>query len=249
MKDEPKTGRDRTARTTCRRSRDNSSLTTSSLIPRRGVVGVRGDDVRHAAQLHGPAGAAADRDGVEGDVRPQRRPVRYGGRNFAWAFACGSVFFGFLADRLGPRMLYPFVLIGLVGRRDSRPRSSATRHSRSTSRYPTSRGAGRTTGCCCAARRSASSKPGTGRAHCSPRGRSSPRRIARSATGCSRAGRARRGSRPALRAGRAEARRRVGDRVLDDRRRRAALGAAVACARASRRPPPRDAEGRSSSRG
>ena len=40
--------------------------------------------------------------------------ARYGivGRNFAWAFACGSVFFGFLADRLGPRMLYPFVLIG-----------------------------------------------------------------------------------------------------------------------------------------
>ena len=40
--------------------------------------------------------------------------ARYGvvGRNFAWAFACGSVFFGFLADRLGPRMLYPVVLIG-----------------------------------------------------------------------------------------------------------------------------------------
>lgn len=40
--------------------------------------------------------------------------ARYGlvGRNFAWAFACGSIFFGFLADRVGPRMLYPFVLIG-----------------------------------------------------------------------------------------------------------------------------------------
>src|SRR3954471_19773381 len=40
--------------------------------------------------------------------------ARYGtvGRNFAWAFACGSVFFGFLADRVGPRVLYPFVLVG-----------------------------------------------------------------------------------------------------------------------------------------
>jgi ACS family hexuronate transporter-like MFS transporter len=40
--------------------------------------------------------------------------ARYGtvGRNFAWAFACGSICFGFLADRVGPRMLYPFVLIG-----------------------------------------------------------------------------------------------------------------------------------------
>lgn len=40
--------------------------------------------------------------------------ARYGlvGRNFAWAFACGSIFFGFLADRIGPRMLYPFVLVG-----------------------------------------------------------------------------------------------------------------------------------------
>jgi MFS transporter, ACS family, hexuronate transporter len=40
--------------------------------------------------------------------------ARYGvvGRNFAWAFACGSIFFGFLADRVGPRVLYPFVLVG-----------------------------------------------------------------------------------------------------------------------------------------
>src|SRR3954454_10244130 len=40
--------------------------------------------------------------------------ARYGivGRNFAWAFACGSIFFGFLADRVGPRGLYPFVLVG-----------------------------------------------------------------------------------------------------------------------------------------
>jgi ACS family hexuronate transporter-like MFS transporter len=40
--------------------------------------------------------------------------ARYGvvGRNFAWAFAVGSIFFGFLADRVGPRMLYPVVLIG-----------------------------------------------------------------------------------------------------------------------------------------
>jgi ACS family hexuronate transporter-like MFS transporter len=39
---------------------------------------------------------------------------RYGtaGRNFAWAFAVGSVCFGFVADRLGPRVLYPVVLIG-----------------------------------------------------------------------------------------------------------------------------------------
>lgn len=40
--------------------------------------------------------------------------ARYGlvGRNFAWAFACGSIFFGFIADRVGPRLLYPVVLIG-----------------------------------------------------------------------------------------------------------------------------------------
>lgn len=40
--------------------------------------------------------------------------ARYGvvGRNFAWAFACGSIFFGFLADRIGPRLLYPVVLVG-----------------------------------------------------------------------------------------------------------------------------------------
>ncbi len=40
--------------------------------------------------------------------------ARYGtvGRNFAWAFALGSVFFGFIADRIGPRLLYPVVLIG-----------------------------------------------------------------------------------------------------------------------------------------
>ena len=40
--------------------------------------------------------------------------VRYGlvGRNFAWAFAFGSILFGFIADRIGPRLLYPVVLIG-----------------------------------------------------------------------------------------------------------------------------------------
>ena len=40
--------------------------------------------------------------------------ARYGkvGRNFAWAFAVGSIFFGLIADRIGPRLLYPFVLIG-----------------------------------------------------------------------------------------------------------------------------------------
>jgi ACS family hexuronate transporter-like MFS transporter len=39
---------------------------------------------------------------------------RYGtvGRNFAWAFAVGSVVFGFVADRTGPRLLYPVVLVG-----------------------------------------------------------------------------------------------------------------------------------------
>lgn len=39
---------------------------------------------------------------------------RYGkvGRNFAWAFAVGSIFFGFVADRIGPRLLYPLVLVG-----------------------------------------------------------------------------------------------------------------------------------------
>jgi ACS family hexuronate transporter-like MFS transporter len=40
--------------------------------------------------------------------------ARYGqlGQNFAWAFAFGSIFFGFIADRVGPRLLYPLVLIG-----------------------------------------------------------------------------------------------------------------------------------------
>jgi ACS family hexuronate transporter-like MFS transporter len=40
--------------------------------------------------------------------------ARYGivGRNFAWAFALGSIFFGLVADRIGPRLLYPMVLIG-----------------------------------------------------------------------------------------------------------------------------------------
>jgi len=40
--------------------------------------------------------------------------ARYGivGRNFAWAFAFGAICFGLIADRVGPRMLYPFVLIG-----------------------------------------------------------------------------------------------------------------------------------------
>jgi ACS family hexuronate transporter-like MFS transporter len=40
--------------------------------------------------------------------------ARYGtvGRNFAWAFAVGSIFFGFFADRVGPRLLYPVVLVG-----------------------------------------------------------------------------------------------------------------------------------------
>lgn len=40
--------------------------------------------------------------------------ARYGqvAGNFAKAFAVGSIFFGFIADRIGPRMLYPVVLIG-----------------------------------------------------------------------------------------------------------------------------------------
>ncbi len=40
--------------------------------------------------------------------------ARYGivGRNFAWAFAFGAICFGLIADRVGPRMLYPLVLIG-----------------------------------------------------------------------------------------------------------------------------------------
>ncbi len=39
---------------------------------------------------------------------------RYGTieRGFSWAFAVGSVLFGFLADRFGPRRLYPVVLVG-----------------------------------------------------------------------------------------------------------------------------------------
>ena len=40
--------------------------------------------------------------------------ARYGTieRGFSWAFAVGSVVFGFLADRFGPRRLYPVVLVG-----------------------------------------------------------------------------------------------------------------------------------------
>lgn len=40
--------------------------------------------------------------------------TRYGQieRGFSWAFALGSVAFGFLADRFGPRRLYPVVLVG-----------------------------------------------------------------------------------------------------------------------------------------
>ncbi len=39
---------------------------------------------------------------------------RYGRveRNFSWAFAVGSVLFGLLADRWGPRVLYPVLLLG-----------------------------------------------------------------------------------------------------------------------------------------
>jgi ACS family hexuronate transporter-like MFS transporter len=40
--------------------------------------------------------------------------TRYGlvERNFSWAFALGSILFGYLADRFGPRLLYPLVLAG-----------------------------------------------------------------------------------------------------------------------------------------
>lgn len=40
--------------------------------------------------------------------------ARYGvvERNFSWAFAVGSILFGWLADRFGPRWLYPLVLAG-----------------------------------------------------------------------------------------------------------------------------------------
>jgi len=39
---------------------------------------------------------------------------RYGHleRWFSYAFATGGIFFGFIADRVGPRRLYPFVLVG-----------------------------------------------------------------------------------------------------------------------------------------
>ncbi len=46
--------------------------------------------------------------------RFQLGDARYGNieRGFSYAFAIGSVLFGFLADRFGPRRLYPIVLIG-----------------------------------------------------------------------------------------------------------------------------------------
>ena len=59
--------------------------------------------------------------------------ARYGtvGRNFAWAFAIGSICFGFAADRTGPRLLYPVVLIGwsaagLASARRATPHSPRT---------------------------------------------------------------------------------------------------------------------------
>ena len=40
--------------------------------------------------------------------------ARYGSLEewFSYAFAAGGIFFGFIADRIGPRRLYPIVLIG-----------------------------------------------------------------------------------------------------------------------------------------
>src|SRR5436190_23850553 len=39
---------------------------------------------------------------------------RYGALEewFSYAFALGGIFFGFVADRIGPRRLYPIVLVG-----------------------------------------------------------------------------------------------------------------------------------------
>ncbi|MEZ6138978.1 MAG: MFS transporter [Zavarzinella sp.] len=47
-------------------------------------------------------------------TRIQLNDVRYGNieRAFSWAFALGGISFGFLADRFGPRKLYPLVLFG-----------------------------------------------------------------------------------------------------------------------------------------
>src|SRR5207244_4256739 len=47
-------------------------------------------------------------------VRYHLNDARYGQveRGFSWAFAVGSILFGWLADRFGPRRLYPVVLIG-----------------------------------------------------------------------------------------------------------------------------------------
>jgi ACS family hexuronate transporter-like MFS transporter len=44
------------------------------------------------------------------DIHAERYGLVAG--HFARAFALGSIFFGLIADRIGPRMLYPFVLIG-----------------------------------------------------------------------------------------------------------------------------------------
>lgn len=40
--------------------------------------------------------------------------ARYGRieKNFSWAFATGSIAFGYVADRMGPRLVYPLVLLG-----------------------------------------------------------------------------------------------------------------------------------------
>lgn len=40
--------------------------------------------------------------------------ARYGwlAASFGWAFACGGLFFGTIADRFGPRRVYPIVLLG-----------------------------------------------------------------------------------------------------------------------------------------
>jgi ACS family hexuronate transporter-like MFS transporter len=51
---------------------------------------------------------------TELEARYELKAGRYGRveRGFSWAFAVGSVVFGLLADRFGPRRLYPIVLIG-----------------------------------------------------------------------------------------------------------------------------------------
>ena len=168
--------------------------------------------------------------------------ARYGQveRWFSYAFAVGSILFGFLADRFGPRRLYPVVLVGwsLAGIATTlrRARPDVTAWLETPGDEPGT-GTFRWLLICrtvlglfeaghwpCALHHRPADPDRGGPA---VRQRHPPERRER-----------RGGPHPAVRAARPVARRRVGGRVLDDRAGRAVVGAAVVRARPPRRPRP-----------